>query len=138
MIGLPTVTGEGRLVDDPELRFTPSGHAVAKFKLAFNGRRFDKTQNKWVESSTTYLTANAWRDLAENVCESFRKGDPLVVTGHLLQREWEDREGNKRTSYDLEVEHVGASVKFATATLARTTRSTSDTTDAGDDPWAKS
>jgi single-strand DNA-binding protein len=135
MIGLPTIHGEGRLVGDPELRFTPTGHAVTKFKLAFNGRRYDKSLDKWVEDRTTYMTCNAWRDLAENVAESFVKGDLVVITGHVVQRDWEDKQGNKRTAYDIEVDNVGASAKFTTVKYQTADRSTGDDTDTVD-PWA--
>jgi single-strand DNA-binding protein len=136
--GLPQVTLEGTLVGDPELRFTPKGIAVAKFRVACNERRFDKETNAWKEAGTTFLTGSCWRTLAENVCESLRQGDRIVAVGTLSQRGWETKEGEKRTSYEFDVESVGPSLRFASAKIIRAERSSKpdEQRPPADDPWA--
>ncbi|MFF0894717.1 single-stranded DNA-binding protein [Streptomyces sp. NPDC003278] len=121
MAGETVITVQGNLVDDPELRFTPSGHAVAKFRIASTPRTFDKSANEWRDGDTLFLTVEAWRKLGENVAESLKRGDRAIVRGALKQRSYEDGNGVKRTVYELDAEDVGASLKNATATVQKTT-----------------
>ena len=107
-----TITIVGNLTADPELRFTPSGDAVANFTIASTPRRFDRQANDWTDGDTMYLDASAWRDMAENVAETLVKGARVIVTGSLKVRYWEDKDGNRRTSYELDVTEVGASLRF--------------------------
>ncbi|MFE7415210.1 single-stranded DNA-binding protein [Streptomyces laurentii] len=121
MAGETVITVVGNLVDDPELRFTPSGAAVAKFRVASTPRTFDRQTNEWKDGESLFLTCSVWRQAAENVAESLQKGVRVVVQGRLKQRSYEDREGVKRTVYELDVEEVGPSLKNATAKVTRTT-----------------
>lgn len=119
MAGETTVTIMGNLVDDPELRFTPSGHAVAKFRIASTPRTFDKSTNEWRDGDALFLTVSAWRKLGENIAASIKRGDRAIVVGVLKQRSYEDRDGVKRTVYEIEAEDVAASLKNATAQLTK-------------------
>lgn len=121
MAGETVITVVGNLVDDPELRFTPSGAAVAKFRVASTPRIFDKQTNEWKDGEGLFLTCSVWRQAAENVAESLQRGMRVIVQGRLKQRSYEDREGVKRTVYELDVEEVGASLKNATAKVTKTT-----------------
>ncbi|MEV0219440.1 single-stranded DNA-binding protein [Streptomyces sp. NPDC050704] len=121
MAGETVITVVGNLVDDPELRFTPSGAAVAKFRVASTPRTFDRQTNEWKDGESLFLTCSVWRQAAENVAESLQRGMRVVVQGRLKQRSYEDREGVKRTVYELDVEEVGASLKNATAKVTKTT-----------------
>ncbi|MFF1355786.1 single-stranded DNA-binding protein [Streptomyces sp. NPDC058297] len=121
MAGETVITVVGNLVDDPELRFTPSGAAVAKFRVASTPRIFDKQTNEWKDGEGLFLTCSVWRQAAENVAESLQRGMRVIVQGRLKQRSYEDREGVKRTVYELDVEEVGASLKTATAKVTKTT-----------------
>jgi single-strand DNA-binding protein len=121
MAGETVITVVGNLVDDPELRFTPSGAAVAKFRVASTPRTFDRQTNEWKDGESLFLTCSVWRQAAENVAESLTKGTRVVVQGRLKQRSYEDREGIKRTVYDLDVDEVGASLRNATAKITKTT-----------------
>ncbi|MFD3755868.1 single-stranded DNA-binding protein [Streptomyces sp. NPDC058622] len=121
MAGETVITVVGNLVDDPELRFTPSGAAVAKFRVASTPRTFDKQTNEWKDGESLFLTCSVWRQAAENVAESLQRGMRVVVQGRLKQRSYEDREGVKRTVYELDVEEVGPSLKNATAKVTKTT-----------------
>jgi single-strand DNA-binding protein len=121
MAGETVITVVGNLVDDPELRFTPSGAAVAKFRVASTPRIFDRQTNEWKDGEGLFLTCSVWRQAAENVAESLQRGMRVVVQGRLKQRSYEDREGVKRTVYELDVEEVGASLKNATAKVTKTT-----------------
>ncbi|MEV0780848.1 single-stranded DNA-binding protein [Streptomyces sp. NPDC050433] len=120
MAGETVITVVGNLVDDPELRFTPSGAAVAKFRVASTPRIFDKQTNEWKDGDGLFLTCSVWRQAAENVAESLQRGMRVVVQGRLKQRSYEDREGVKRTVYELDVEEVGPSLKTATAKVTKT------------------
>ncbi|WP_405839863.1 single-stranded DNA-binding protein [Streptomyces platensis] len=120
MAGETVITVVGNLVDDPELRFTPSGAAVAKFRVASTPRTFDRQTNEWKDGDSLFLTCSVWRQAAENVAESLTRGTRVVVQGRLKQRSYEDREGVKRTVYELDVEEVGASLKNATAKITKT------------------
>jgi len=121
MAGETVITVVGNLVDDPELRFTPSGAAVAKFRVASTPRTFDRQTNEWKDGESLFLTCSVWRQAAENVAESLTKGTRVVVQGRLKQRSYEDREGIKRTVYELDVDEVGASLRNATAKITKTT-----------------
>ncbi|MEU6851175.1 single-stranded DNA-binding protein [Actinacidiphila alni] len=120
MAGETVITVVGNLVDDPELRFTPSGAAVAKFRVASTPRTFDRQTNEWKDGESLFLTCSVWRQAAENVAESLQRGMRVIVQGRLKQRSYEDREGVKRTVYELDVEEVGASLKNATAKVTKT------------------
>jgi len=123
MAGETVITVVGNLTDDPELRFTPSGAAVASFTVASTPRTFDRQTNEWKDGDALFLRCSIWRQAAENVAESLQRGMRVVVQGRLKQRSWEDREGNKRTSYELDVDEVGPSLKYATAKVTKTQRS---------------
>ena len=123
MAGETVITVVGNLVDDPELRFTPSGAAVANFRIASTPRTFDRQSNEWKDGEALFLSCSVWRQAAENVAESLQKGMRVVVQGRLKQRSYETREGEKRTVVELDVEEVGPSLKYATAKVARVQRS---------------
>ena len=122
MAGDTVITIVGNLVDDPELRFTPSGAAVAKFRIASTPRFLDKATNEWKDGEGLFLTCNVWRQAAENVAESLTRGTRVIVQGRLKQRSYETREGEKRTVYEIEVDEVGPSLKSATAKINKTSR----------------
>ena len=105
----------GNLTADPELRFTQSGVAVASFTIASTPRRFDKQTNDWVDGEALFMRCSIWRDAAENVAESLEKGSRVIASGNLKQRSFTDREGNNRTSIELDVDEIGPSLKYATA-----------------------
>jgi single-strand DNA-binding protein len=123
MAGETVITVVGNLVDDPELRFTPSGAAVANFRIASTPRTFDRQTNEWKDGDALFLTCSVWRQAAENVAESLQKGMRVVVQGRLKSRQYETREGEKRTVFEIDVDEVGPSLKYATAKVTRTTRS---------------
>jgi single-strand DNA-binding protein len=122
MAGETIITVVGNLTDDPELRFTPSGAAVANFTVASTPRTFDKNSNEWVDGEAMFLRCSIWRQAAENVAESLQRGMRVVVQGRLKARSYEDREGQKRTVFEIEVDEIGPSLKFATAKVNRTSR----------------
>ncbi len=122
MAGETIITVVGNLTDDPELRFTPSGAAVANFTVASTPRNFDKNTNEWVDGEAMFLRCSIWRQAAENVAESLQRGMRVVVQGRLKARTYETREGEKRTVFELEVDEIGPSLKFATAKVNRTSR----------------
>jgi len=122
MAGETVITVVGNLTDDPELRFTPSGAAVASFTVASTPRTFDKATNEWKDGDALFLRCSIWRQAAENVAESLTKGMRVVVQGRLRQRSYETREGEKRTVVELEVEEVGPSLKYATAKVTKASR----------------
>ncbi|PVG84150.1 single-stranded DNA-binding protein [Nocardioides gansuensis] len=141
MAGETVITVVGNLVDDPELRFTPSGAAVANFRIASTPRTFDRQTNEWKDGDALFLSCSVWRQAAENVAESLQKGMRVVVQGRLKSRQYETREGEKRTVFEIEVEEVGPSLKYATAKVSRTTRQGGGGGFSGggapaDDPWA--
>ncbi|MFF4650214.1 single-stranded DNA-binding protein [Streptomyces sp. NPDC001380] len=123
MAGETVITLVGNLVDDPELRFTPSGAAVAKFRIASTPRTFDRQTNEWKDGESLFLTCNVWRQPAENVAESLQRGMRVIVQGRLRQRSYETREGEKRTVFEVEVDEVGPSLRSATAKVTRANRS---------------
>jgi single-strand DNA-binding protein len=118
-----TITVIGNLTDDPELRFTPSGAAVAKFRVASTPRFLDRTTNEWKDGEPLFLQCNIWRQAAENVAESLQRGARVIVTGRLRQRTYETREGEKRTVMELEVDEIGPSLRYATAKVQKMQRS---------------
>ena len=140
-----TITVVGNLTDDPELRFTPSGAAVANFRIASTPRTFDRQTNEWKDGDALFLSCAVGRQAAENVAESLQKGMRVVVQGRLKSRQYETREGEKRTVFEIDVEEVGPSLKYATAKVTRTTRSgggggygapQGGGGQSADDPWA--
>jgi single-strand DNA-binding protein len=123
MAGETVITVVGNLTDDPELRFTPSGAAVANFTVASTPRSFNKQTNEWEDGEAMFLRCSIWRQAAENVAESLQRGMRVVVQGRLKSRSYETREGEKRTVFEIEVEEIGPSLKFATAKVNRVSRS---------------
>jgi single-strand DNA-binding protein len=117
------MTIAGNLVDDPELRFTPSGQPVAKFRIASTPRYLDKNTNEWKDGDSLFLTCNVWRQAAENVAESLTRGMRVIVSGRLRQRSYETKEGEKRTVYEVEVDDVGPSLRNASAKVNKVARS---------------
>lgn len=122
MAGETVITVVGNLTDDPELRFTSSGAAVANFTVASTPRFFDKNTSDWKDGDALFLRCSIWRQAAENVAETLTKGARVIVQGRLKQRSYETREGEKRTVYELDVEEVGPSLKYATAKVVKVTR----------------
>jgi single-strand DNA-binding protein len=123
MAGETTITVVGNLTDDPELRFTPSGAAVAKFRIASTPRTLDRASGEWKDGEPLFLPCTVWRQAAENVAESLQRGARVVVTGRLRQRSYETKEGEKRTVYELEVDEIGPSLRYATAKVQKMSRS---------------
>ena len=141
-----TITVVGNLTADPELRFTPSGAPVANFTIASTPRTFDKQTNEWKDGEALFLRCSIWRDAAENVVESLKKGTRVIAQGKLKQRSYETREGEKRTVIELEVDEIGPSVRYATASVTRTPKTSGGSGYSGgqrqqpqqqsaDDPW---
>ncbi len=123
MSGDTTLTIIGNLTADPELRFTPAGVAVANFTVASTPRKFNAQTNQWEDGDALFLRCSLWRQPAENIAESLTKGARVLVTGRLHQRSFETKEGEKRTVVELDVDEVGPSLKYATAKVAKVTRS---------------
>ncbi len=147
MAGEPQITIVGNLVDDPELRFTPSGVAVARFRVASTPRTFDRQANEWKDGDSVFMSCQVWRQYAENVAESLTKGARVIVSGRLRQRSYETNAGEKRTVYEVEVDDVGPALRSATAKIAKVSRGgaggggfsdggSNGRTVANDDPWA--
>src|SRR5580765_5388660 len=151
MAGETIVTVVGNLTADPELRFTPSGAAVASFTIASTPRTFDRNSNEWKDGEALFLRCSIWRQAAENAAESLQRGMRVIASGRLKQRSYETREGEKRTVIELDVEEIGPSLKYASAKVNRTQRGSgggggfgaSGSSDAGgassapsDDPWS--
>jgi single-strand DNA-binding protein len=144
------ITIIGNLVDDPQLRYTPTGQAVASFRVASTPRFMDRTTNEWKDGDSLFLSCNVWRQAAENVAESLQRGTRVIVSGRLRQRSYETKEGEKRTVYEIEVDEVGPSLRNASAKVVKSTRSTGPSGGGGqggyggsgggsrpaDDPWA--
>lgn len=116
------ITIVGNIVADPELRFTPSGAAVANFRIASTPRTFNRDTNQWEDGEALFLTCNVWRQVAENVAESLKKGMRVIVNGRLRQRSYQTREGENRTVFEVEVDEVGPSLRYATAQVNRNPR----------------
>src|SRR5262249_30817898 len=142
MAGDTQITVVGNLVDDPELRFTPSGAAVANFRIASTPRTFDRQSNEWKDGDALFLSCSVWRQAAENVAEALQKGVRVVGQGNLRSRQYEAREGGKRTVFETQVDEVGPSLRYATAKVTRTQRSGGSSYGGGqgspsdNDPWA--
>jgi single-strand DNA-binding protein len=141
MAGDTNITIVGNLTDDPDLRFTPNGAAVANFTVASTPRFFDKQTNEWKDGEALFLRCSIWRQAAENVAETLQRGARVIVTGRLKQRSYETREGEKRTTFEVEVEEIGPSLKYATAKVTKTSRSGASSGGSfggggGNDPWA--
>ena len=140
--GDTNITLIGNLTDDPELRFTPSGAAVAKFRVASTPRFLDRQTGEWKDGEALFLTCNVWRQAAEHVAESLQRGTRVIVSGRLRQRTYETREGEKRTVFELEVDDIGPSLRYATAKVQKMSRSSGGGGGGGgfgggnDDPWA--
>lgn len=146
MAGETTITVIGNLTDDPELRFTPSGDGVANFTVASTPRRMNRQTNEWEDGDALFLRCSVWRDHAEHVAESLRRGMRVIVVGNLRQRSYE-KDGQKRTSYELDVQEVGPALRYATATVTKASGSGERTggngqrrgpSDSFQDPWASS
>ena len=125
MAGETVITVIGNLTADPELRFTPSGAAVANFTVASTPRTFDRNSGEWKDGEALFLRCNIWRQPAENVAESLTRGARVIVSGRLKQRSFETKEGEKRTVIELEVDEIGPSLRYATAKINRAQRSDS-------------
>jgi single-strand DNA-binding protein len=122
MAGETTITIIGNLTGDPELRFTPSGAAVANFTVASTPRTFDRQSNEWKDGETLFMRCSVWREVAENVAETLHKGFRVIVTGRLRSRSYETKEGEKRTVIEMDVDEIGPSLRYATAQVNRTPR----------------
>lgn len=143
MAGETTITVVGNLTNDPELRFTPSGAAVASFTVASTPRTFDRASNEWKDGETLFLRCSVWRQYAENVAESLTRGSRVIVVGRLKQRSYETREGEKRTVIEMDVDDVGPALRNATAKVTKAARGGGGYGEGGgaaaapaDDPWA--
>jgi single-strand DNA-binding protein len=140
MAGETPITVVGNLTADPELRFTPSGAAVANFTVASTPRTFDRQTNDWKDGEALFLNCSVWRQAAENAAESLTRGMRVIVSGRLKARSYETREGEKRTVFEIDVDEVGPSMKYATAKVTKTSRSGGGqgygSGGGGDDPWA--
>lgn len=139
--GDTVITIVGNLVDDPELRFTPTGQAVARFRIASTPRFMDRQTNEWKDGESLFLTCNVWRQAAENAAESLQRGMRVIVQGRLKQRSYETKEGEKRTVYEVEVDEVGPSLRNATAKVNKSSRQGGGGGGGfgggpADDPWA--
>lgn len=121
-IGDTPITLVGNVVADPELRFTPSGAAVANFRVASTPRVYNRDAGQYEDGEALFLTCNVWRQAAENVAESLSKGMRVIVNGRLKQRSYQTKDGDNRTVYEVEVDEVGPSLKYATAKVTRTNR----------------
>jgi single-strand DNA-binding protein len=134
------ITITGNLTADPELRFTPSGAAVANFTVAHNRRKFDRQANEWRDEGTDFYRCSIWREAAENVAESLTKGTEVIVVGAIAARDYETREGEKRTVWEVQAEHVGPSLRRATARVTKANRTDGSPRGPQDatqeDPWA--
>jgi single-strand DNA-binding protein len=145
MAGDTTITIVGNLTDDPELRFTPSGAAVAKFRIASTPSHYDKATSAWKKDDPLFLACSVWRQQAENAAESLHRDMRVIVVGRLKQRTYETREGEKRTVYEIDVDEVAPSLRYATAKVQKMSRSSGSPGGASapsggggfaDDPWA--
>ena len=128
------ITLIGNLVDDPQLRYTPTGQAVANFRVASTPRFLDRNTNEWKDGDSLFLSCNVWRQAAENVAESLQRGMRVIVSGRLRQRSYETKEGEKRTVFEIEVDEVGPSLRNASAKVSRIQRGGGK--ESGTDPWA--
>jgi single-strand DNA-binding protein len=139
MAGETPITVIGNLTADPELRFTPSGAAVANFTVASTPRTFDRQTNEWKDGESLFLNCSVWRQAAENAAESLVRGSRVIVSGRLKARSYETREGEKRTVFEVDVDEVGPSLRYATAKVTKASRGgggQSGGYGGGDDPWS--
>lgn len=127
------VTIVGNITDDPELRFTSSGNAIATLTVATTPRIYDSQKNEWRDGDASFMRCNIWREQGENVAESLQRGNRVVVTGRLKQSNWETKEGEKRSRIEIDVDEIGASMKFASVTIHRAERA-SDNDNTEDEP----
>ena len=134
MAGETVITVVGNLTADPELRYTQNGVAVANFTIASTPRTFDRQSGEWKDGEPLFLRASVWREFAEHVANSLTKGARVVATGRLRQRSYETKEGEKRTSVELEVDEIGPSLRYATAAVTR--QASAARSGSGDDQWA--
>jgi single-strand DNA-binding protein len=136
MAGETVITVVGNLTSDPELRYTQNGLAVANFTIASTPRNFDRASSEWKDGEALFLRASVWREFAEHVAGSLTKGSRVIVTGRLKQRSYETKEGEKRSTIELEVDEIGPSLRYATATVSRAASSGRPGVSAGaDEPW---
>ena len=142
MAGETVITVVGNLTSDPELRYTQGGLAVANFTIASTPRSFDRAANEWKDGEALFLRASVWREFAEHVAGSLTKGSRVIATGRLKQRSYETKEGEKRTSMELEIDEIGPSLRYATASVTRAQssgpRGGAPAVSGGDEPWAAS
>ncbi|WP_371497651.1 single-stranded DNA-binding protein [Kitasatospora sp. NBC_00374] len=131
-VGETPITVVGNLTDDPELRFTPNGVAMARFTIASTPRTYDKTTGQWKDGTALFLRATAWREIAEHATESLTKGMRVVATGRLVQHNWQTPEGENRSMLGLDLDDIGPSLRFATAKVTKTQRPGAATTPAAD------
>ncbi|WP_409180255.1 single-stranded DNA-binding protein [Amycolatopsis sp. VS8301801F10] len=136
MAGETVVTVVGNLTSDPELRFTPSGAAVANFTVASTPRTLDRQSGEWKDGEALFLRCSVWRQAAENVAESLTRGARVLVTGRLVQRSFETKEGEKRTVVELQVDEIGPSLRYATARVTKVSRNSAETGGLSGDGWA--
>ena len=144
MAGETTITLVGNLTADPELRFTPSGAAVANFTVASTPRTFDRQTNEWRDGDAMFLNCAVWRQAAENVAESLQRGMRVIVQGRLRSRSYETRDGERRTVFEIDVDEIGPALRYATARVTRNASGSSQggsgsrpsAGSSGDDPWA--
>ncbi len=134
MAGETVITVVGNLTSDPELRYTQNGLAVANFTIASTPRNFDRASNEWKDGEALFLRASVWREFAEHVASSLTKGSRVIVTGRLRQRSYETKEGEKRTTIELEVDEIGPSLRYATASISRAASSGRGGS-GSDEPW---
>ena len=140
MSGETLITVVGNLTSDPELRYTQGGLAVANFTIASTPRNFDRATSEWKDGDALFLRASVWRDFAEHVAGSLTKGARVIATGRLVQRSYETKEGEKRTSMELQIDEIGPSLRYSTATVTRAQSNTAPRTGApaaavNDEPW---
>lgn len=141
MAGETVITVVGNLTSDPELRYTQNGLAVANFTIASTPRNFDRAANEWKDGDALFLRASVWREFAEHVAGSLTKGSRVIASGRLKQRSYETKEGEKRTSFELEIDEIGPSLRYATASLTRaqsSSRGGATATGGTGEPWAPS
>lgn len=133
--GETPITIVGNLTGDPELKFTEGGAALAKFTIAVTPRSFDRTSNQWKDGTTAFYRCAAWRTLAEHIAESLKKGSRVVASGRMRQHDWTTEQDEKRSMLAVEIDDIGASIRFTTVTI--NAKRASQNGPAGDDPWAK-
>ncbi|GAA4846376.1 single-stranded DNA-binding protein [Kitasatospora terrestris] len=134
-VGETPITVVGNLTDDPELRFTPAGVALAKFTIASTPRTYDKTTNTWRDGTALFLRATAWREIAEHAADTLTKGMRVVATGRLVQHNWQTEQGENRSMLGLDLDDIGPSLRFATAKVTKTQRTGGGAAPAAD-PWS--